>query len=294
MLPETGGSPPLASRLPAGNPVPRFADSCGANEGQTPHSEISSTSTNLLVMRQITSTLADSGTLGKGRFLSLDAVGGNPGSPQSWNRYSYARSNPLRFVDPDGNFAIGFTGLGNSPDSGIHAIARVFASHPEIGPTRVFRHQDVNVAFAFAMASHHANPNQPAVIFGHSRGAAESLVLARMLQKAGVSVNLLLTIDPVMMDPVLNQVVPTNVALAINYYESLSSPLEGIYLTGDPNSTQIENRRVFVKHGQADDLVASSTKALDGLIAQMMAAIKDEKAKEKANCDQNPQTCEPK
>ncbi|HKO57033.1 MAG TPA: RHS repeat-associated core domain-containing protein [Thermoanaerobaculia bacterium] len=39
-----------------------------------------------------------------GRFLSADPSGqsAKPGLPQSWNRYSYAANNPLKFVDPDG------------------------------------------------------------------------------------------------------------------------------------------------------------------------------------------------
>lgn len=36
------------------------------------------------------------------RFLSVDAVGGRPENPQSWNRYSYANGNPVRIIDPDG------------------------------------------------------------------------------------------------------------------------------------------------------------------------------------------------
>jgi len=229
---------------------------------------------------------------GLGRFLSPDAVGGHTSQPQSWNRYAYGRNNPLTFVDPTGDVAVGFTGLGNSPQSGVHAIARVFASHPEVGPTKVFRHQSVKEAYSFVMSSLHENPNQPVVVFGHSRGAARSLQLTRMLQQAGVSVNLLLTIDPVMIDPALNQVVPSNVKTAINYFESLSSPLEGLYLTGDPTSTEIENRRMLAEHGQADDQVAASTRDLEAMIAQMLAAIQaEQKTKEKTNCDQNPQHC---
>jgi len=38
-----------------------------------------------------------------GRFLSVDREQGRPELPQTWNRYAYALSNPLRMFDPDGN-----------------------------------------------------------------------------------------------------------------------------------------------------------------------------------------------
>jgi RHS repeat-associated protein len=37
-----------------------------------------------------------------GRFLSMDALLGERGTPQSWNRYAYALGNPMRYSDPDG------------------------------------------------------------------------------------------------------------------------------------------------------------------------------------------------
>jgi RHS repeat-associated protein len=39
-----------------------------------------------------------------GRFLSVDPKGASakPGLPQTWNRYAYARNNPLKYIDPDG------------------------------------------------------------------------------------------------------------------------------------------------------------------------------------------------
>lgn len=39
------------------------------------------------------------------RFLSIDPVLGQPGMPQSWNRYSYALNNPIKYNDPNGETA---------------------------------------------------------------------------------------------------------------------------------------------------------------------------------------------
>ncbi len=43
-----------------------------------------------------------------GRFTSVDPenAGADPGDPQSWNGYAYARNNPLLYVDPDGRYFI--------------------------------------------------------------------------------------------------------------------------------------------------------------------------------------------
>jgi hypothetical protein len=37
-----------------------------------------------------------------GRFVSVDPVGGEVGSSQSWNRYAYVDNNPVVFIDPEG------------------------------------------------------------------------------------------------------------------------------------------------------------------------------------------------
>jgi len=41
-----------------------------------------------------------------GRFVAADTVVQDAGDPQSWNRYSYARNNPILFTDPSGNIFI--------------------------------------------------------------------------------------------------------------------------------------------------------------------------------------------
>ena len=216
---------------------------------------------------------------GLGRFLSPDRLGGGPANPQSWNRYAYTLGNPMKYVDPDGHAVANFTGLGNSADSAVHALARYFGTQ-SLGESRVFRHQDVAAAAAFLIQQHAFHPDQPVVIAGHSRGAAASLQLARTLQKAGIHVDLLLTIDPVLIDYRLSQTVPSNVRLAVNFWETESSPLQGTYLTADAASTDIENRRVAgVPHGRMDDEVAANTGALDQIVASMWRRIEEDRRK---------------
>jgi RHS repeat-associated protein len=41
-----------------------------------------------------------------GRFLSPDKVGGRVKDPQTWNRYTYARNNPVKLVDPNGKYFV--------------------------------------------------------------------------------------------------------------------------------------------------------------------------------------------
>ncbi len=46
-----------------------------------------------------------------GRFITPDSIIPDPYDPQSLNRYSYCRNNPLIYVDPSGQFAFAIAGL---------------------------------------------------------------------------------------------------------------------------------------------------------------------------------------
>ena len=62
-----------------------------------------------------------------GRFLSTDPAKGSPDLPMTWNRYSYARNNPLRLVDPDGREEVEVwagPSLGLKPFGSIHFTGR--------------------------------------------------------------------------------------------------------------------------------------------------------------------------
>lgn len=42
---------------------------------------------------------------GSARFCSADPVGGKANDPQTWNRYTYVRNDPIDLTDPSGKFA---------------------------------------------------------------------------------------------------------------------------------------------------------------------------------------------
>ena len=41
-----------------------------------------------------------------GRFISPDTLVPDPANPQSFNRYSYCLNNPMKYIDPSGNFVL--------------------------------------------------------------------------------------------------------------------------------------------------------------------------------------------
>ncbi len=90
--------------------------------------------------------------------------------------------------------------------------------------------------------------HRPIILVGHSLGANEQIKVARNLNKAGIPVDLLVTIDAVS-----TTVVPPNVNYAMNFYKPGYVPMfSGLKLRAiDPEKTRMDNINVATLKGVA-------------------------------------------
>jgi RHS repeat-associated protein len=192
-----------------------------------------------------------------GRFLSVDPRMRYRSSrrPQEWNQYGYGRGNPLKFVDPDGEAAVGFTGgFGQNPGSAINQIIQAIDGAPGIGEARAFSAQQREEALSFLLARQRAEPENATVLVGHSLGANSALAVAADLGAEGVAVDFVVTVDPVFGD----KTVPSNVGRAYNYLQTAQA-LGGNVLTAAISSTLVDNSEIQgVDHTELDEAVAGA------------------------------------
>ena len=87
---------------------------------------------------------------------------------------------------------------------------------------------------------------RPVILVGHSLGANEQIKVARVLNKLGIPVDLLVTVDPVS-----QTIIPPNVLHAMNFYKSGYVPMfSGLKIRAvDPQKTHIENIDVTILKG---------------------------------------------
>ena len=73
------------------------------------------------------------------------------------------------------------------------------------------------------LAGSNPTPNQPAriILYGHSWGASEAVNVARQLQRDGIPVLLLISVDGIPKRPQDDSIIPANVAQAINLYQTV-------------------------------------------------------------------------
>jgi RHS repeat-associated protein len=86
-----------------------------------------------------------------GRFTTVDPVytwQENLTDPQRWNRYSYARNNPLRYVDPDGKAVLPAAALGGVIGGALGFGGSVFAQYVRDGSFANINYVDARAAMA--------------------------------------------------------------------------------------------------------------------------------------------------
>ncbi|MEA2346142.1 MAG: hypothetical protein QOF63_4311, partial [Thermoanaerobaculia bacterium] len=196
----------------------------------------------------------------RGRFLSIDRAKGDVQRPQTWNRYAYAIDNPVNNLDPNGRVAVAFTGglRPDGPGSPMYQLAGAINGQGRIGPAQGFGNHDVASALDYVLREYKRNPFQPVIIVGHSWGGDAALVLAALLNREGINVRYLITLD------VVGKVgfpasggghsftVPPNVMYAINYYTH-DFPGDNRLVSSPESSTDTENIFFDALHTGIDD-----------------------------------------
>jgi pimeloyl-ACP methyl ester carboxylesterase len=128
-----------------------------------------------------------------GTFLSPDTVVADAGTVIDYNRFMYARGNPLRYADPSGHIAICFLGgyQNGAPieqDNPLYQLCSNGLREGGYDPARdgdilVFRNDegDIGTALEAILAAQESNPYEPVILLGHSWGGAAAMKLAYYL-----------------------------------------------------------------------------------------------------------------
>ena len=169
------------------------------------------------------------------RFTQPDTKIQNFYDPQLLNRYAYARNNPYKYVDPSGHVIVGFEGASQSSGSeisGVDEIAQAIQTEDSSIPIHVFSQDDVDAAKLYVEQQIEDNPNQPIVIYGHSKGGEATMQLAKALGKEGLSVDAAFTIDSFGYGDGKK---PDNVGKLTNFQQKNSLFLKGETIKGAKN-----------------------------------------------------------
>ncbi|MEA2346143.1 MAG: hypothetical protein QOF63_4312 [Thermoanaerobaculia bacterium] len=132
-----------------------------------------------------------------------------------------------------------------------------------------------------ACAAHAKNPKEPVILYGQSWGGAAALITAADLDSKGIRVDLLITFDAVGKHNDTGRdklLVPGNVAVAINYYQTGATQLGNNRLVAASEfaDTDIFNIDVGdVKHTDVGDMMGTAAAsliqsvALQGLVERL-------------------------
>jgi hypothetical protein len=174
--------------------------------------------------------------------------------------------NPLPAAPRSPAIVIGFVGGYVKHDNMVHSevqlAAEIRAAYPSDVYAGAFENHRGQEAYQQILRLLDANHdgmltaeeknNARIVLYGHSWGAAETLTLARELQKQGIPVLLTIQVDSVAKHGQNDRLVPANVAEAVNFYQR-----RGFIRTQrriqaeDPEHTRIIGNVLFDYRGQA-------------------------------------------
>jgi RHS repeat-associated protein len=124
---------------------------------------------------------------GLGRFASADTIVPNPTNPQSYNRYSYVRNNPLNMADPTGHYECdletdncGSGGGAITPPSPLPQMEKLWIPEGQITAIQLFGNTQFAHSLGDGWSSEKLPPN-----YGYSQGFHAGLDL---FADAGTSV----------------------------------------------------------------------------------------------------------
>lgn len=112
--------------------------------------------------------------------------------------------------------------------------------------------------------------HRPIILVGHSLGANEQIKVARELGKAGIPVDLLVTVDAVS-----QTIVPPNVKHALNIYKPGFVPMfSGLKLRAvNPNATEIENVNVSTLGVKVNHFTLDKDKIVQAMILDKVEKV---------------------
>lgn len=128
---------------------------------------------------------------------------------------------------------------------------------------------------------YHQQPKRPIILIGHSLGGNEQIKVARNLNKLGIPVDLLITVDAVS-----ESRVPSNVKLAMNVYRPGFIPMfSGLRLVADnPQKTHVENINVnSIKGINVNHFNIDQDKALQALILAQVEKVLSNGSRKQSN-----------
>jgi RHS repeat-associated protein len=192
----------------------------------------------------------------QGQFGSRDPFPGLMERPQTLAPYPYVENDPVNMVDPSGNLAFFFSGMGNSSsswdnsDTGVWGMAQRFAPLIKgdtykvesrlIDPSEIYR------KIWLRPTDDCGKPKEPIILVGHSLGANKVMEIAQEFTPTGytgsrlgeVQIDLAVTLD--IMVPGTSDteppdfgfyaIKPSNVKQQVN----IASGMEGEWLLGVP------------------------------------------------------------